>query len=180
VTLALKLHQAASLVSVKSLTFFFLFLFCLASRLGLGYEALGNKSLNCVTLGWSCTKQLALWVWKVWLFFFNFFFAFTQGRGLVMKLSVTRAWICDSRLKLHQAAGLVSVKSLFFLLMFFFGLHQGLGLIRMLSKLRAWIFRLSVEAPPSSWPCKCEKSDFLFFNFFLPCLKARSWLWSSR
>jgi hypothetical protein len=38
-------------VSVESLSFFFSFFFCLASRLDLGYDALSIESLNLVTLG---------------------------------------------------------------------------------------------------------------------------------
>jgi hypothetical protein len=69
------------------------FFFWLAPRLGPDYEALGNESLNCVTVVWSSSKQLVLWVWKVWLYSFHFLFALHQGLGLIMKLSVMGAWI---------------------------------------------------------------------------------------
>jgi hypothetical protein len=44
---------------MRNVFFFFSFFFWLASRLGPDYEALGNENLNFVTLGCSCTRQLA-------------------------------------------------------------------------------------------------------------------------
>jgi hypothetical protein len=180
----------------------FSFFSWLASRLGLDYEALGNESLNCVILGWSCTRQLALWMWKV-RFLFSFLFGLHQGLGLIMKHSVMGAWIlwlwveaapvswpCNcgkldflfhvfwlaSRLGLDYEA--LGNESLNFLIIAF-GLHQGLGLIMRLSVTRAWILGLWVEAAPGSWPYECEMFDFIF-HFFFAYLKAWSWLWSTR
>jgi hypothetical protein len=76
------LHQGLGLImrlSVKRVSIFSFF-FWLASRLGPDYEALGNKSLNFGTLGWSYTRQLALWKWIV-QFPFSFFFRLASKPG---------------------------------------------------------------------------------------------------
>jgi hypothetical protein len=152
------LHQGLGLIMRLSVTRAWIFSFSswLTSRLGLDYEALGNEGLSFGTMGWSCTRQLALWMWNV-RFLFSFFIRLHRGLGLIMKHSVTGAWIL-------------------------------------------WLW---VETVLIRWPCKCEKLDFLFhvfwlasrlgldyealgneslnfFIFFLACIKAWAWLWSSR
>jgi hypothetical protein len=151
--LASRLGLNYEALSNESLNFFNFF--WLPSRLGLDDEALGNESLNFVAMSWSCTKQLALWM-KMFDFFLHFFIGRHQHLDLIMKHSVTGAWIL-------------------------------------------WLW---VEAARVNWPCKCEKLDFLyhafwlasrlgpdyealskeslnFFIFFLACIKAWAWLWSS-
>jgi hypothetical protein len=186
------LHQGLGLIMRLSVTGAWIFSFSswLTSRLGLDYEALGNKGLSFGTMGWSCTRQLAIWMWNV-RFIFLFFFGLHQGLGPKMKHSVTRAWILWLWVEAALGSWPYNCKKLDFLFhvfwlasrlgldyealrnenlnffLFTFGFHQGLGRIMKLSVTGAWILGLWVEAAPVSWPCKCEKFDFLFHVFWL-------------
>jgi hypothetical protein len=156
----------------------FSFLFWLASRLGPDYEALGNEGLNFGTLGWSCTRQLALWMWNN-RFLFSYLFGLHQGLGLIMKHSVTGAWILWLWVEAAPVRWPCKCEKLDFLFHFLLGLHQGLGLIMKLSVMRAWVLGLWVEATLGSWPYECEMFDF-FFHFFFAYIEAWAWLWSTR
>jgi hypothetical protein len=198
------LHQGLGLIMRLSVTgaWIFSFLSWLASWLGPDYEALGNESLNFGTLGWSCTRQLAIWMWNVWfLFSFVFWPASKHGPdyealGNESLNFGTLGWSCTRHLALWMW-------NVWFPFSFFIGGHQRLGLIMKHLVTGAWILGLWVEAAPVRWPCQWEKLDFLFhvfwlasrlgldyealeneglnfFIFFLASIKAWAWLWSSQ